>query len=115
MKHGLVALALLAAALLVTGCGDSDGSGSGGTADYGAADTSVASAAFEDTFGEPPDACEAGYGVWETGLDFEEHDVTYCYSGEIVGGKPFNTGCYLTESGQDVTVAYRNVNGTDTC
>ena len=97
-------MVLLAVAVIAGGCGES------GSGVPDVADTSAAAASFEDTFGESPDACEAGYGVWETGLDFEEHDVTYCYSGDIVAGKPFNTGYYVTETGEDITVAYRNVN-----
>lgn len=100
----VVVTALLAVILLVAaGCGESESS------EPEAADTSLAAEEFESTFNEPPEACEAGYGDWNG------DDVTYCYSGEIFAGKPFNTGCYITETGQDVTVAYRNANGTDFC
>lgn len=107
----MIVLALLAAVLLIAGgCGDESGSG-----EPGPADTSLAAKEFRSTFGEPPDRCQAGYGVWETGLDFEEHDVTYCFSGKMFAGRPFNTGCYITETGEDVTVAYREINGTNYC
>ena len=48
--------------------------------------------------------------------------MTYCYSKETFtserfpNGRPFNTGCYLSDTGQDVTLAVRNVlKSTDVC
>lgn len=81
---------------IVGGCG-------GGSADSEPLSTQAAADSYQDTFGEPPYMCESGYDDWNG------DDVTYCYSKEMLGGKPFNTGCYVTETGQDITVALRNV------
>jgi hypothetical protein len=54
--------------------------------------------------------------------DFEDYDVTYCYSKRrfkserFPAGRPFNTGCYITETGRDVTLGLRIArDSTDIC
>lgn len=84
---------------LTSGCGGG-GSGSGSQGTQAAADS------YRETFGEPPFRCETGYDTIT--IDSTEYDVTYCFSKEQFGsayeaGRAFNTGCYVTETGQDVT------------
>jgi hypothetical protein len=86
----------------------------------GQADTTLAAETYEGTFGEPPYRCEAGHDTITQ--DFEDYDVTYCYSKRrfkserFPAGRPFNTGCYITETGRDVTLGLRIArDSTDIC
>jgi len=111
-RFGHIAAVLLAV-LAVVGC-------SGETSSGGEPDTSLAAESYRSTFREAPYRCEAGYDTITQ--DFEEYDVTYCYSKRrfkserFPAGKPFNTGCYITETGHDVTLALRVTrDNTDIC
>jgi len=113
------AIAIMAAILLATGCGGGGSNDSDAPTrtyyDPTALDPdSLPYAGFEYTFHEPPDGCQAGYDTIT--LNGVERDVTYCYSGPMSGGHPQNTGCWTTDTGEDVTVALRNLRGsTELC
>ena len=94
--------------------------GCGGESTSEPLNTQPAAESYEADLGEPPFRCETGYG--SITLDFEDYDVTYCRSKEAFTserypvGKPVNAGCYVTETGQDVTLALRvQRDDTDIC
>jgi hypothetical protein len=91
-------------ATIAGGCG-------GGSSDSEPVSTEAAANSYRETFGERPYRCETGYDDWNG------DDVTYCYSKNVApDGHPWDTGCYVTETGQDITVALRNVrDSTDIC